>query len=203
MKDTEPIEHKLDDKKNPLKFNNNNMNFNNNLNEFNHDFVGGIIIETNDLNNNFRRKSIKQDIELRRKSTLKDNTNELISDCNKMLLTMNTPLKGTDKNSFKSDLIMNIDAVMDNKEKKRKIRKIDVVCDSLSDDEEELELKTDMHSIFLIHTDSKFKYYWNIIIIIITIYSLIITPYYVAFGNMNYISTYILELIFVLSRVYL
>jgi len=69
------------------------------------------------------------------------------------------------------------------KEKQRKIRKLNLVCDSQSEDEEEFEMTSIANSCFLIYPDSSFKKYWDWLIFIVTFYFMIMCPFYIAYGG--------------------
>lgn len=67
------------------------------------------------------------------------------------------------------------------KEESRKIAKINQVCDSLSSEEEIIFLNKNHESTFIVDPDSYFKTIWDFTILIITLYSILFSPIYLAF----------------------
>jgi CRP-like cAMP-binding protein len=81
-------------------------------------------------------------------------------------------------------------------EQHRKITKIKRVCDSLSENEEELEFNNTNIACLLIYPDSDFKKWWDFIIAIVNFYFMIIAPFVIAFGDNVSQTMYIIEIIF-------
>jgi len=131
------------------------------------------------LNSIIKKKFINKDnhISNRSESPLVDNV-KINQESNGKNITTNV----SSNRYMKVDNNNNINNQVENPEKGRNIRKLNVVCDSLSEDEEELELATITNSCCLIYPDSIFKETWEWMILSINLYFMLMTPFYVAFG---------------------
>jgi len=89
---------------------------------------------------------------------------------------------------------LKLESELKNRDKFRYITKRDHVEDSLSDEEEFEILNNSYDGGYLIEYDSSFRKFWDFIITLITLYTLIIAPFRLAFDDLDFVVVDYLEI---------
>ncbi len=152
------------------------------------------------IKKNFQYKksdnTLKKRLKLPSLIILQNKKDEL--NCDELFFIMKHSEKLKLEKTLKNSYIMNKDFKMyKNKEIFRILQRTKKVCDSINDDEDEIE---EGENEYFIHPKSYFKYYWDFFIFIIILFTLIFLPLQICFF-INHFSCFFIDVIYLIDLI--